>query len=694
MRRFAETEERLSDAIGEGVGENIGTGSNDTGVYENNNDMAGSGDHMISMRSEDGLRLRAETKKSPYCNAYEIRTSFANGSDKPVTLEMMTSFLLPDIKADRLYRIQSFWSAEGRLKVDELRDLNMEHAWNHMAFRVEKFGNVGSMPVRKYFPFVVLEDSETHTFTGVQLYSPASWQIELVVRRGDVVTLAGGIADRDFGQWTKTIMPGEEFESPKAVAATGTSLEEVCDKLVKAQHPDRSPADDRMGIVFNEYCTTWGNPTIDNLKKLADRIAGKGIQYLVMDSGWYSDCGNWWEYRGDWSINRKRFPNGLKELADYIRERGMIPGIWFEFEVVAPKSGIYDDPAYFEHYIRKDGVPLTIGGARFWDMEDPYADEFLTKNVIGTLKENGFGYIKVDYNDTMGVGCDATPQRQERQEGKGADKCSGKAESFADSMRENGPGENLRRKVLATQEFFRKMRREIPDLVIENCSSGGHRLEPSFMELASQASFSDAHEIPSLPIIAANLHRVIRPEQSQIWAVMRAKDSDSRIYYSMCATFLGRMGLSGDVYDLSDHQWELVDGAIEFYKEAAPIIKDGVTMSILWNTAGRNTTGVQSSKEGIFGDNESGMQSMDMNETNEYIGPDTRNYNKPEGSQLVVRKLGNKALFVFHRFENSISFEDFAAVNGIDLSKYTFTKHYGEACEDFSAEARIGEEIQ
>ena len=56
-----------------------------------------------------------------------------------------------------------------------------------------------------------------------------------------------------------------------------------------------------MGITFNEYCTTWGNPTIDSLKKLADRIAGKGIQYLVMDSGWYSDCGNWWEYRGDWT---------------------------------------------------------------------------------------------------------------------------------------------------------------------------------------------------------------------------------------------------------------------------------------------------------------------------------------------------------------------------------------------------------
>ena len=121
-----------------------------------------------------------------------------------------------------------------------------------------------------------------------------------------------------------------------------------------------------------------------------------------------------------------------------------------------------------------------------------------------------------------------------------------------------GMGENLRKKVIVTQNFFRKMKKELPDLVIENCSSGGHRLEPSFMELASMASFSDAHECLSLPIIAANMHRVIKPSQSQIWAVMRAGDSDERIWYSICSTFLGRMGLSGDVYDLNDHQWELL----------------------------------------------------------------------------------------------------------------------------------------
>ncbi|MCR4961008.1 MAG: alpha-galactosidase [Lachnospiraceae bacterium] len=572
-------------------------------------------EESVCMTSGDWLKLSVETKKSPLSEAYEVRTVFTNDSEKDVTLEMMTSFLLPDIKADRVHRIQAFWSAEGRVLSQDLCDLNMEHAWNDMAYRVEKFGNVGSMPVRKFFPFVALEDSESHTFTAVQLYSPASWQIEMVVRKGDVVTLAGGIADGDFGQWKKTVKAGESFAAPKAVVAVGDSLEDVCDKLVKAQNPDISPVDHKMGITFNEYCTTWGNPTIDNLKKLADRIKGKGIQYLVMDSGWYSDCGYWWEHRGDWSINKKRFPGGLKELADYIRGCGMIPGIWFEFEVAAPKSGLYDIP---DHFVKKDGVPLTIGGARFWDMEDPWVKDYLHKNVIDRLKDDGFGYIKIDYNDTMGMGCDGP----------------------------EGPGENLRKKALATQDFFRTLRREIPELVIENCSSGGHRLEPSFMELASQASFSDAHEIPSLPIIAANLHRVIRPDQSQIWAVMRGADSNSRIYYSLCATFLGRMGLSGDVYDLTDHQWSLIDDAISFYGKVSDIIRDGKTTRII---------------------------------------SEPRLYNDPRGSQLVIRTLGDRRLFVYHRFADSCNLDEFMRTRGLFFEGEIVGK-YGNASEDFSAE--------
>ncbi|MBR1440870.1 MAG: alpha-galactosidase, partial [Lachnospiraceae bacterium] len=517
--------------IGEGYGGDYTTGltmygSNTMHGFEES--VSESNEELTVLKRQDGPELRIFHKKSSGSDATIVETEFRNGSSEPVTLEMLSSLVLKDIKADRIHRLLSFWSAEGRLKTEEIVSLDLERSWSGHGKRVEKFGNVGSMPVRRFFPFLALEDSRNHVFTGVQLYAPASWQMEILSEQEGSVTITGGIADRDFGHWTKTVKPGERYLAPRAILATGSTLEEVCDKLVKAQEPKTSPVDDHMGIVFNEYCTTWGNPNIDNLKKLADAIADKGIQYLVMDSGWYGKCGDgseWWECRGDWSINKTRFPNGLKELTDYVRAKGMIPGIWFEPEVCRDQSEIYYET---DHLLKRDGVPLCVCGTRFPDMEDPWVQDFMYRNVIKTLKDNDFGYVKIDYNDAIGVGVDGP----------------------------EGPGENLWNKIRETKKFFERMREEIPELVIENCSSGGHRLEPSFMELCSQASFSDAHEAKCLPIIAANVQRVIRREQRQIWAVMRLEDDDNLFFYFLCCTFLGRLGLSGDVYDLCDHQWE------------------------------------------------------------------------------------------------------------------------------------------
>ena len=347
-----------------------------------------SDDDNTVLSTDDGLRLSVTHVRDKESDATNVVTSFKNDGKEAVTLEMMTSFLFTGIKADKVHRIRSFWSEEGRLKTDVLADLNLERAWNNMAYRVEKFGTVGTMPVRSYFPFVALEDSESGTFTGVLLCSPASWQIEIIIREDDTYTLAGGIADRDFGHWSKEIKPGEEFIAPRAIAATGNSLLDVCDKLVKAQHPDISPVDDHMGIVFNEYCTTWGHPSYDNLKKMADKLEGKGIQYLVMDSGWYGATdSNWWESTGDWEVNEEIFPGGLKPICDYIRSKGMIPGIWFEYETVGYKSRLFNDA---EHLLNKDGHVLTVGNRRFLDLEDPWVKDFLDKHVTGLLKDSGY----------------------------------------------------------------------------------------------------------------------------------------------------------------------------------------------------------------------------------------------------------------------------------------------------------------
>ena len=299
-----------------------------------------------------------------------------------------------------------------------------------------------------------------------------------------------------------------------------------------------------MPVIFNEWCTTWGNPDHDNLIALADRLRNSGVQYLVIDDGWALRPGPGIQQNGDWIINEAIFPSGLRATADAIRARGMIPGIWFEFEVVNQGAKAWDETS---HQLHRDRRPLQVGTRRFWDFRDPWVHDYLAKRVIGLLRDNHLGYLKVDYNDSIGFGCDG-------------------AES---------PGEALRQHLDGVLRFFRHVREELPDLVIENCSSGGHRLEPSMMEITAMSSFSDAHETKDIPVIAANLHRLIPARQNQIWAVLRPGDSHQRLAYSLAATFLGRMCLSGDVHSLSEEQWDFVRSAVALYNEAAPVIASG-----------------------------------------------------------------------------------------------------------------------
>ncbi|MBE6720341.1 MAG: alpha-galactosidase [Ruminococcaceae bacterium] len=544
------------------------------------------------------------------------KSVFENKLDRTVTLELLSSFAVKGIKADKIHRATSFWSAEGKLLSQNLTDLNMEPSWAKHGVRIEKFGQVGSMPVRKWFPFLVLEDSKNGEFVGVQLYIGSSWQIE-ILQKDSTVTIQGGIADRDFGQWSKDLATGEKFETPVAKIAVGNSIYEVCNKLVKAQQPRIAAVDRDMPIVFNEYCTTWGNPSLDNIRRTAERLDGSGVRYLVIDSGWYRSEGegDWFSKTGDWIPSKKLFPNGIKEVADIIKSHGLIPGLWYEFECLGGDAEGY---GMKEHLVTRDGCPVTVGGRRFWDMRDNWVRNFLDGRVIGLLRDAGFGYMKVDYNENIGAGADG-------------------AESL---------GEGLRQCVEASRSYFKHITDELPELVIENCSSGGHRLEPSFMELASQASFSDAHECLSIPLIAANLHRLIRPEQSQIWAVLRADADESRINYLLTSSFLGRLCLSGEIFDLTDKQWQLALNAIEFYNEIKHIIKNGFTSE---------------------------------------IRTDATDYTRPCGYQAVLREFNDEALLVVHTFEGGKN----PPIDDL-LSGYNVVKTFGSSLDgDFRGRAYL-----
>ncbi len=487
----------------------------------------------------------------------EMKNVFVNAGDNMVTLEMLASFemgnLTPFVEGDavgtmQVHRLLSKWSHEGRLVTERIEDMQLEPSWSYWSVGVERFGQCGSMPVNKFFPFVAVEDMKNHVMWGVQLAHEASWQME-IYRQDEALHIDGGLADREFGHWLKDIKPGERFETPKAILSTCRGdIDDICHRLVCAGHKyvNEGPAcEQEMPIIFNEYCTTWGNPSHENICEIVDAIKDKGFDYFVIDCGWFKEDGVPWDISmGDYNISPTLFPEGLDKTVGKIKENGMKPGIWFEIDNVGRASRAYH---LEDHLLKKDGVVLTTHNRRFWDMNDPWVQDYLKEKVIDMLNRYGFEYMKMDYNDTIGMGCDG-------------------AESL---------GEGLRKNMEASMDFIRKVKQEVPGIILEDCASGGHKLEPLLLSLCSMASFSDAHETEEIPIVAANLHRAVLPRQSQIWAVIRGTDSLKRISYSIANTFLGRMCLSGDVTHLTHKQWDVIDRGMAFYREVAMIIRDG-----------------------------------------------------------------------------------------------------------------------
>ena len=513
---------------------------------------------ITTLKSPEGVILRHIVAGRKDSRALTVSSTVINESGKDITLEALSSACLSGITPYAedeatgrlvLHRFRSFWSAEARHCADPIEDLMLEPAWARFSLRCEKYGTMGSMPIRGFFPFAAVEDKEAGVIWGATLACSSSWQIE-AVRIDENLSLTLGLADYEFGHWRKKLSDGESFTSPEVyLTASKADFETVCDRLLDAQRERLTERQRKtaLPLFFNEYCTTWGEPSEENIADILTVLKGRGYDYFVIDAGWYADSvKGWQDNMGDWQVAKDLFPSGIRSTVKKINEAGMKAGIWFELEVVGKDSDAVNDTP---HLLTRDGKVIISGTRRFWDMRSEWVNNYLTERVIDFLNENGFEYIKIDYNEDIGIGCDGS-----------------------DSY-----GEGLRQCMEATKSFFAQIREKVPGIAIEVCSSGGHRLEPGFMELADFLSFSDAHEEKEIPVIAANLQKLILASKSQIWSVLRKKDDLKRIAYSISAGMYGALCISGEVADMSKEQWDLTDRGTAFYKKATPIIARGMT---------------------------------------------------------------------------------------------------------------------
>lgn len=452
-----------------------------------------------------------------------------------------------------IHRLLSNWSGEGKLYSVSAADIAFEASWSGLGVRTMRISQTGTMPARGYLPFISVEDKKNDVCWAAETEAPASWTIEAIFRN-NAISVGGGRGDFLSAHWRKTLKTGETEKTNKAyLTVTKGSLENAAARL--ARHFDDTDeikdVERDLPVLYNEYCYTWGKPEAKTLEKMLPEIAALGCKYFVIDDGWFYNVYNDKRYViGDWNVNKEYYPEGLKAFADKVRSYGMIPGVWYEFEGVSEHSDVYRD--HPDWLLTRDGKIINNGGRAFLDFRKEEVLNYLREKVIKNLVNCGIGYMKVDYNSNAGFGADG-------------------AESY---------GEAIRQHIDAVLAFFEEIKRSVPSLVLEICSSGGMRHEPRFLSLGDMCSFSDAHENAGGVPVAMNLHRFIPPRKLQIWATIRDDYNADDVKFTVAKAMLGRICFSGNLGNKPQKIIDILKESVSFYEKLKPTIANGDTITI------------------------------------------------------------------------------------------------------------------
>ncbi|MEU5339439.1 glycoside hydrolase family 36 protein [Streptomyces sp. NPDC020766] len=500
---------------------------------------------------DPGTRLTAFVELSSPIGLPVLRSRvrLRNDGEEPLVVQSVSSLLLgalPSPDGLDVHRARNDWLAECRWCAEPLRDTVTDihvDVHQHDSRAALTLAGRGSWPTDGHLPMGALTERGGDRAWLWQVESPAGWRWDLGERDHGTYLALNGPMDAEH-QWRVRLAPGSELTTVHGVLALGSGLDDAFGALTSYRRAVRRPHPDHttLPVVFNDYMNTlMGDPTTEKLLPLIDAAAEAGSEYFCIDSGWYDDgTEGWWDSVGEWLPSSRRFPDGgIQEVLGRIRERGMVPGLWLEPEVVGVRSPVADSlppDAFFQ----RDGLRITEQGRHQLDLRHPAARAHLDKTVDRIVGDWGVGYLKLDYNIVVDPGTCAPG--------------------------DIAPGAGLLGHAEAYLDWLSGVLDRYPGLVIENCASGGMRMDGATLAVAQLQSTSDQQDPLRLPLIAAAAPTAVPPEQGAVWAYPQPGYDDDLITFTLGGALLGRIHLSGHLNRMSERQLALVRDAVTTYK--------------------------------------------------------------------------------------------------------------------------------
>jgi alpha-galactosidase len=475
-------------------------------------------------------------------------TELTNISDQDVGIEYVSSFALAGITKEQgaqvmddafLHIPHNSWKSEFQWRRNSLAELGLT-PMSEAGFSMKPISvsNTGSWAAKEFLPMGIFETPRNSHQLFWQIETSASWHWEV----GDIVEQLylqlSGPTERE-SQWWKGLHPGDSFSSvPVAVGAcVGDEAFTHLNNYRRAMRRDHFD-NHKLPVIFNDYMNClMGDPTTEKLLPLIDKAAAAGAEVFVIDAGWY-DEGPWWAGVGEWLPARGRFPGGIEEPLAYIRKKGMKPGLWLEIERMGINCRLATEWPD-EYFFVRHGKRVLEHDSLQLDFRHPKVIEHADAVVRRIVEEYGCSFIKMDYNIEIGPG----------------------TETNADSV-----GDGLLGHQRAYKKWLAGIFEKYPDLVIENCSSGGLRMTYGLMDQHTVSSTTDNQNYLMNARISINSATAVCPEQAGVWAYPLMDATEESVIMNMISAMSWRIYLSGEMQAMDGVRLDLIKEAVAFYK--------------------------------------------------------------------------------------------------------------------------------
>ena len=319
-----------------------------------------------------------------------------------------------------------------------------------------KMAGAGGRSSGEWLPFFNLD-----TRLGYGLITVVGWtgQWAAEVRRDQktVVTLRAGMEQTHLNLRT-----GEAIRTPRIlllkwegeVIGGQNLLRRFLLKYHTAQHDGRP-------VEAPACCGSWGGtPTPGHLQLIsAIRDQQLPYDYYWVDAGWYGasekPCpdvftgDSWWKEVGNWQVNPHYHPEGLKPVSEAAHAAGMKFLLWVEPERARHGAAVtLEHPEWFLSLSdeRKEGDNLLL------NLGHPEALAWVTNLVSDLVRDNGIDCYRQDFNMPP-------------------------LEYWRRSDAPDRQGITEIRHIEGLYAFWDELRRRHPHLLIDNCASGGTRID-------------------------------------------------------------------------------------------------------------------------------------------------------------------------------------------------------------------------